>query len=295
MAKFSEETLNGWTIPLSNTEDHKITNAEQLVKEAIKDYWKFRNKSIEMFKQGSYANNTNVRLNSDIDINVHYTDAFYFKLPEGKKREDYGLNQSVEYSYLEYKIDVEYALISKFGRDNVVRKNKCITVLGNTNRVKVDVVPTWIHRWYLADGKCDVGVVLFSDTGNEVVNYPKQHIQNGISKNDSTYRRYKKMVRIFKKVRLKMKEEQYYNDENITSFLIECLVWNCPNSIFIHDTWNTRIKEAILHIYQSTENETPCQNWNEVSNLLRLFHSSRKWDIPKVRNYMIKMWNYMEY
>lgn len=39
-----------------------------MVKEAINEDEKLKLKAIEIFGQGSYANNTNVRLNSDIDI-----------------------------------------------------------------------------------------------------------------------------------------------------------------------------------------------------------------------------------
>ena len=32
--------------------------------------------NIKIFGQGSYVNDTNVRLNSDVDLNVQYVDAF---------------------------------------------------------------------------------------------------------------------------------------------------------------------------------------------------------------------------
>ncbi len=35
MAKFSEESLNGWTKPPSDTEETKLSNSERMVKEAI--------------------------------------------------------------------------------------------------------------------------------------------------------------------------------------------------------------------------------------------------------------------
>lgn len=35
MAKFSEETLNGWRKPPSDTEEGKLTNAESRIRQAI--------------------------------------------------------------------------------------------------------------------------------------------------------------------------------------------------------------------------------------------------------------------
>ena len=124
VAKFTEETLNGWTKPPSSTEESKVENAIRMVKEAINNDDKLNTKSIEVFAQGSYANNTNVKLNSDIDINVRYTGAFFYDLPKGQEKKDFGLNSPAKYSYKEFKDDVEKALISKFGHSRVDRRDK---------------------------------------------------------------------------------------------------------------------------------------------------------------------------
>ena len=70
MAKYNEQILTTWTKPPSETEQIKLENSERMVREAISSDEKLKQKSTETFGQGSYANNTNVRLNSDIDINI---------------------------------------------------------------------------------------------------------------------------------------------------------------------------------------------------------------------------------
>lgn len=94
-----------------------------------------------------------------------------------------------------------------------------------------------------------------------------------------------------------MEEDGFYNNPNISSFLLECLVWNCPNTVFInHDTWSQRVKEAIIFLYNKTKNETDaCKDWGEVSDLLYLFHGGRKWSKQDANTHLLKMWNYMEY
>ena len=298
MPKFSEDTLNNWTNPPSDNEEAKLSNAGRMVKDAINSDVKLKSKGIEIFGQGSYANNTNIRLNSDIDINVHYADAFYFHLPDGLKKEDVGLNNSVDYSFSEYKNDVENALVSKFGRNDVKRKNKCITVVGNSYRVQVDLVPTWEHRWYFSQKTYNEGVVLFADNSSftQIVNYPKQHIENGKTKNSNTLRRFKSLVRIFKMAKVKMEDDKYFSDNKITSFLLESLVWNVPNNIFTnYSTWNERTKQVIIFLYNNTKEDIQCKDWCEVSNLLYLFHAERKWTFQEVNTYFVKMWNYMGY
>ena len=101
--RYSEEELKRWTNPPSETEDEKLQNAERMVKDAINSDEKLCSMNITIFCQGSYANNTNIRLDSDIDVNVCYTDAFYYDLPEGYGKDYFGLGNSCHYSFSEYK------------------------------------------------------------------------------------------------------------------------------------------------------------------------------------------------
>lgn len=296
MPKFTEETLINWTKPPSDSEKSKLENAERLVRDAINEDQKLSAISTEIFGQGSYANNTNVRLNSDIDINVRFTGGFYYDLPEGKEKSDFGLDSPIEYSYSEFKNDVEHALIEKFGYESVERKNKCITVVGNSYRVEADVVPTWCHRRYSPDGSYVLGVKLYSDDGQLVINYPKQHIENGKAKNSNTLRRFKRLTRLHRKIRYKMIADDENVSDNITSFLIECLVWNVPNNIFVDfDNWTEILKESIVYLYTNTKEENLCTEWGEVSELLYLFKGNRKWSQDDVNTYLLQVWAYLEY
>lgn len=295
--RFTEDILSAWTNPPSDTENEKLQNAERMVRDTINSDGQLKLCNIKVFCQGSYANNTNIRLNSDIDVNINYTDAFYYDLPSGMKKEDFGLGSDCMYSYSQFKDDVERALVAKFGRKNVKRNNKCLTVKENTYRAEIDVVPTWNHRWYRKNGTYADGVVLFADKNYEkVINYPLQHIYNGKQKNDNTLKRFKRLVRIFKRIKVKMEEDGFYNNPNISSFLLECLVWNCPNTFFINDdTWGDRIEDSVAFLYENTKTHTNvCESWGEVSDLLYLFHKGRKWSKQDVNTYMLKMWDYIE-
>lgn len=296
MAKFTEETLSTWTKPPSETEETKLQNAERMVREAISEDKKLHEFSIETFGQGSYANDTNVRLNSDIDINVRYTNGFYFDLPNGKTREDFGLTNISKYSLSEYKNDVESALVNKFGRASVIRSNKCLTVVGNSTRIETDVVPTWNYRRYSENGSFVLGAQFRTDDNHWIVNFPKQHIENGKVKNLNTHLRFKRLTRILKKLRYKMIEDRTAVGDNITSFLLECLVWNVPNNIFNdNETWTSRLRGSIIHLYENTKTAESCKAWGEVSELLYLFHSGRKWTTQDVNSFLILAWNYLEF
>lgn len=296
MAKFNEETLTNWTKPPSDSEQNKLENSERMVRDAIRSDEKLKNKSTETFAQGSYANNTNVKLNSDIDINVRYTGGFYYDIPKYKTKNDYNLNNPETYSFTEFKNDVENALVNKFGRSNVKRNDKCITIKENSNRIETDVVPTFNYRRYSDNGSHILGAKFISDKGVAVINYPKEHIQNGINKNNDTARKFKRLTRLHRKLRYKMKEDGIAVSENITSFLMECLVWNIPNPKINHyDTWNERFRQSIIYIHEKTAQQESCNDWGEVSELMYLLKGNRKWSRADVNHYMVQLWNYMEY
>lgn len=294
MTKFSEETINNWRKPPSDTENTKLENAERMVREAITSDNKLSEMKIDIFGQGSYANDTNVKLNSDIDINVRLSDYVFVETPHGKTSEDYNYSDS-DYPYSDYKNDVENALIRKFGREYVRRDDKCITILANSYRVETDVVPTLLLKRHEPNGSIVEGVKFISDSFIPISNYPILHIENGKSKNEKTQRRFKRLTRIYRKIRYKMKEDNIAVNDNITSFLLECLVWNVPDHIFNNNhSWTDRLRASIVYLYQQTKNEEDSKEWGEVSDLLYLFRGNRKWSTNDVNNYLIQMWQYLD-
>lgn len=299
MSNFSEETLKSWYKPASETEDTKINNAINMIKKAIQNSDEFDGLTYEIFIQGSYGNNTNVRVNSDVDVNVMLTSTFYTCYPDGKNESDYLFSKgSVTYS--DYKERIVRALQKKFGTENVTLANKSVKISSNSYRVNADCVISMQYRNYKAIGSTNPskyveGIKYISKDGQIVINYPKEHIKNGNSKNVATNYQYKKLVRIFKRVRNKMCEDNLIDKDKITSFLVECLVWNIPNSIIInYSSWNEKIKQAIIYLYNAIKNDE-CKDWGEVSDWLYLFHSGRKWTKAEAQDFLLKMWNYMGY
>lgn len=296
MAKFSEDNLISFTRPPSDHEEGKLANSERMVKEAVSEDPILSSMKTHVFGQGSYANDTNVRLNSDIDINVRAMDFFLVNLPAGKTDSDYGLHDANGHTFSEYKTLVENALVRKFGRNDVQRNDKCITVKESSNRVETDVVPTFDYRDYFESGSFVEGAKFISDSGKSIVNYPLQHIENGKSKNRSTQKRFKRLTRIYRRIRYSMLNDGIDISDNITSFLLECLVWNVPDSIFNNNqTWTDRLKESIVYLHEKTNEYEDCEKWGEVSEVLYLFRPFRKWTHSDVNTYLVQMWNYLEY
>src|SRR5699024_6041646 len=141
----TEQQLINWSKPVSTSEDQKCQNAITQITAELKA--KFGSK-ISIFLQGSYRNNTNVRLNSDVDIDMRYDDAFYpdlQRLSEAERTTYNAKRTSAGYDFDELKADTQAALKAVFTTD-VERKNKCIQVNGNTYRVTADVIPCFILK-----------------------------------------------------------------------------------------------------------------------------------------------------
>ena len=244
--RFTHEQLATMAKPASDSEEERMEHARSAVYQALQAGGILSSDKYEVFAQGSYANNTNVRNYSDVDINVCYTDAFYFDLPYGVSREEYGFTGDVQYSYSRFKDDIESMLVSRFGRNQVQRKNKCLHVVENTYRAEIDVVPTWLYRNYKSRWDYNQGVALYPDNSyTKVINYPKQHLENGIVKNNATSRRFKKTVRIVKNLKYKMESDGYYRNDKITSFLIESLIYNLGDGYFNQSEWNELLKVVV--------------------------------------------------
>ena len=258
--KFTEDQLKQYAAPLSETENQLCLNAISMVRDALKqlgftddnraiskrydntyDYsLQMRSisgsRQIKIFIQGSYANNTNVRTQSDVDIAIVQEEIFQTKYRAGVSDENYHFT-TVPSAPKTFKDEVQECLEYKF-EDDVERKNKSIKIHGNTYRKDTDTVPCLRYRNYTEDYSNDVdnfigGIVIKADDGTRIINYPEQHIENGRKKNNETNTYYKKMVRIAKKIRYLMEDDYgYASAKEVSSFGLESLLWNIPNATF---------------------------------------------------------------
>jgi len=288
-AKFKE-----WAKPPGTTEEQRIANAERGIKDAIRGASALNNRDIRVFVQGSYQNNTNVRQDSDVDIAVVCYDVFIPQYPKGTTKETFG-HIDGDYAYGRFKTEIEQALVARFGRSAVERGNKAFDVHENTYRVEADVVPFFEHRRYSVSGDYESGVELQPDVGQpeRVINWPKQHYDNGVSKNKVTGMRYKSMVRILKCLRNVMAENQCHEAEPIPGFLLECLTWNVPNARFGHKTYREDVRACLAFLFNNTRSDEKCSEWGEVSDLKYLFRSSQKWTRQQANSFLNKAWAYI--
>lgn len=290
-----EPIFQGWSLPASDSEEARYQHVENMVRDALHEHPAFDDRTYSVFAQGSYRNNTNVRNESDVDLVVRSDDMLFSdrkNLAAGTTNADLGLLPALYY-YSTFRDDAERALVRKFGRGAVERGNKAIRVRETSYRVNADVVPAFEHRRYNADKSFLSGIEFIADDGQVIINWPDQHYANGVTKNDATRRRFKRIVRIVKRLRNRMAAEGVASAAPIPSFLIECLMWNAPDERFADSRLLNTVRAVFASIWTDTISDEPCSEWGEVSELLYLFRPAKPWTRAQAHQFISDAWDYI--
>lgn len=293
----TEEQLGSWTGPSSNTEQEKQDRTERMIREAIAAHAAFDGFSFAIYAKGSYANNTNVRTDSDVDIVVECQEVQYWQEHDPSSG---GHSAGSPYSgpwtpeYL--RAQVKEALVAKFPANSVTSGSTAFQIKSSSSRVDADVVPCFSYRLYFSDGSSRVGTKLFKTTSGSIVNYPKLQLENGRAKNTRTNGYYKKAVRILKRLENVLVDAGLCDE--VPSYLMECLVYNCPDSYFLRPTWRGVMQGCLADIWNYTnkaEPDTEGDRWVEANGAKFLFHFAQKWTRSDVHAFADAAWNYMEF
>ena len=312
-----EDRFAFWQKPASETEEAEIESVARRVRKAMarSAFLPYRDWSI--VKQGSYYNNTNVRTDSDVDVAVCLNDAFFTDGPSNDfpTLSELG-REPLPFTFETYRQHIAWCLAEEFGYSAVTIGTKAIHLHKNDNeRINADVVPTYTFQQfgprvppYWSRSAPDVGVALVTTGNQRLTNFPVQHYINGCAKNDRTGRRYKRVVRIVKRVRNHMAENaelpQATRDraKKTPSFLIESLVYNCLDNDFrhalIYDDVVSVLNCLSYVLAQRSTNATilgaPTWTWwREVNEIKPLFSSPQAWSITDAAEFVGLAKSYM--
>jgi hypothetical protein len=279
-----------WEKPATVSEEGRIDRAWNNVAVALQASSWLTNEGVEIRPQGSYHNNTNVRTEADIDLRAGHR-SLKIEYHENVLRQcadsvlaysDYGLTFSQIFTGL--RTELTQYLSDAFGRGNIVPGTKAVRVKGITgSRAEVDVVPTIRYhyvRWLDHFSRYDVveGVAILSTDGRWTVNFPEQHNLNGITKRSLTSHRFKKIVRIFKRMRADLAERGLLS-VSVPSFLVECLVYNVEDNYFLveDDDRYERVRRVALRMQALLANEEWAARMMEINGVKWLFHPEQAW------------------
>jgi len=272
------------------TESGTIERAQSNVTDAISGNGWLRQERICILPQGSYYNNTNVRNEADIDlralhplVKIEYAanvlqDCAWTALGYSH----YGVTLDQVFNRMRAELTAD--LTRQFGQQNVIAGQKALRIKGITgSRAEVDVVPA--VRFHYVLWRADVsqyvmveGIAILASDGRWTMNFPEQHHANGIDKRARTAHRFKRVVRILKRLRSDLKDRGLLT-VTVPSFLVECLVYLVEDQYFLveGDDQYGRVRRIAHRLQALLANSQAVAQMTEINGVKLLFHPAQGW------------------
>lgn len=296
--------LDRWMSRHSDAEELRMDRADRMVTAAISAHPEFDGYRhvIKMYAKGSYANQTNVRLDSDVDIVVENRDVFYYDFfprsiaPVPSQITPYAGRWNDEE---EWRAEVTKALQNAFTASQVDAGGKVALTVAEVpgSRPSIDVVPSFLYRRYDSADRRIVheGSRVFTTTGAVIDNFPAQQKANGIEKDRLTGGRYKKYVRALKSAENYLAEQDIIED--LPSYFMECLVYNVPNSVIktgyaLDEGFKATLAYLVTNLIGDDYSE---EDWEEPNGLKYLFRGHKKWSPDDGAFLAFRTWQHLGY
>jgi hypothetical protein len=288
-----------WQDRASDTEEATLDRAARAVRSAIAINTWLSGKGVVVEPQGSYHNNTNTRQEADVDLRAVH--------PALKIDFDPNVNVGAANTILGYSdYGATYGEIFGRLRSNLISSlryaghkvddsgKKALRVEGVTgSRGEADVVPAVrLHRvrWLQRLGRYELteGIAIFSTDSQWTFNFPAQHTANGIAKRARTKQRFKKVVRIFKRLRADMIDRGLLKS-TIPSYFVECIVYAVEDDYFVVETDDHygrvkriahRMRELLANRFVATGSLT------EINGIKPLFGPGQAWTYEQAKTFV---------
>ncbi len=279
------------TIPESQLETwaHQgaITTAKathESIRNALDSYEWPDGVNFKVYLQGSYKNNTNIRGDSDVDVVAQLNSTFCSNLSKDQKR-ILGLT-SATYHLSDFRVDVLKILKDYYGQSQITEGNKSIKIKANNGRLPADVIVCAQYRRYKTvniNGYVEGMCFWTKNDDRQIINYPKVHYDNGVSKHQDSNKWYKPVVRLLKNSRGNIPGDA------TPSYFLECMLYNVPNSKFGTSYHNT-FCNVVNWLNENSLDNFVCQNGQ-----LELFGLTQdQWDTNQAKIFiknLISLWN----
>jgi len=228
----------------------------------------YASRNFDVFLQGSYGNATNIRADSDVDIVMVLTSIFrsdISQLPQEQADAYRRAFSDATYPFSDFKSGVVSQLQTAYGHHSVRIGNKSVKIVASSNRLGADVVVCHQYRYYRnfyseRNQSYDEGILLPTTSGAEIINYPKLHSENCITKHQNTSNFFKPMVRIFKNMRGRLITDGVVTDVLAPSYFIEGLLYNVPDDQF-KGNFGDAVCNCINWLFKAERSKFVCPSW----------------------------------
>lgn len=290
--------------PASDHEEARIARAADMASAIVNANQFLVAVGVRVLPQGSYYNNTNTRNEADMDLRVQldgiriiYGDGVD---PVATFSQNYiPLQRSLEQTGLLARAHLERDLIERFKQNNVdTSGNKAITVKGlDGSRADCDLVPAFnFHLFQSYNGSPSKieGIAIPGKDGSWTENFPTQHHEKGIAKRARTSHRFKRNVRMLKRLNYELAEVGEIN-KRLPSFFIECLVYAVEDVHFCVDADDRflRLLRILWRLEALLATPVWCEAATEVNEIKFLFRPSQAWTLAQAQSFVTAALNRM--
>ena len=220
-----ESILSSWSHHQAGTASKQ---AHVSVRDALAAYdWPSEVK-YEVFLQGSYKNDTNLRRDSDVDVVVRLASKLRPRvaLLTGEQLQEDGSHKAAYERWHSFRRHALKAMRARYG-DAVSSGRKSIKLAKGEIQADVDLVVTLSYK----EG---IGLYL-PDERRWVVSYPQQHHQRGLKKEEATSKRFKRTIRMFKAARNRLVDKRVLTKDDAPSYFIECCSTTYP-TVYLNES-----------------------------------------------------------
>jgi hypothetical protein len=293
------DLLSRWIKPSSESEQKQQDRAESMVANAIKGCAALAASSVSVYTKGSYPNNTNVRIDSDVDVVVELSDCIYWGYRSGvtpptSKPSAY----SGMWTPVTWRDAVCGALVAVFGASAIDTSGKIAIKIRPVagSRPSADVVPSFEYQRYndAERTKWDVGSCVFPrDDSVKTINWPAQQLANGRKLNTATGSRYKNYVRALKNAENALAKAGTVKE--LPSYFMECLVYNASESALRTGTLDGGFRATLVDLWEKLEAEATETKMVEPNWMKYLFGTGKKWTLQDAKDLVLGTWGYLAY
>lgn len=287
-----------WERPPSDHEEGKIARAAGIATGIVNGNAALTALGAQIRPQGSYYNNTNVRLEADMDLRVQLPTLMVRYAAGVSSTEADGalgyisLGKTLTETAREVRDELAADCRRTFGAKNVTVGNKAVSVDGlDGSHADVDLVPAFHLRYVVPNDRGGYwtlnGVGITGADGSETWNFPDQHHANGIEKRSRTAHRFKKIVRAAKRLNYELCEIGGIS-RRLPSFLVECLVYLVEDEYFLveDDDRFARLLRVLLRLDELLSEESYISSAHEINEIKYLFHENQAWTAADARNFV---------
>jgi len=261
--------------------------------QAVKDKFQLAElPAIDIFLQGSYANDTNISKSSDVDIVLRLQNvwrAYTTNLKSDELNRYKASTKDSLYTFNLYNLDILFCLQSHFGAQYIFNDDKCLKIKNHPKFCDADIVPALTYKFYNSfynseNQKYDEGIIFDTNTGKQIVNFPKEHRQALILKNQATNGNFKESVRMFKTLKQKLIDNGKLHKETVKSYFLENLLFNIDNAKFT-GSYKNRF-ESILEELVNKFNDKSITKFRCANGVHDLI-SEHVWNIESAKELLI--------